>query len=355
MHLTVGICTWNRADLLDGTLASLAKVHIPAGITWDVIVANNNSTDHTEEVLDRHAGQLPLVRLFIAQQGKSHALNEVVCHLAGDLVLWTDDDVRLSADWIVRYVEAAQRWPEAAFFGGQIIPRFLAAEPDWLRPAWHILSGVYAARELGDEPFAFDCQRLPFGANMAARVAVQKQCRYDPELGRRGDLLLSCEETALMKQWLSEGHVGMWVPRSRVEHIITPERMELDYIRRYFFDLAKSKRPKAGADRRLVRSVRGAWYACQALKYQALSLLDPQAARPDRWMKYLARINYTWGRVESQWGDFPQWLKPRAVCRLERARLAVVTRAQPHNAQRTGEILPFPAPRQNVGKTSRVA
>jgi glucosyl-dolichyl phosphate glucuronosyltransferase len=305
MHLTVGICTWNRADLLDGALTSLAQVAVPPGVTWDIIVANNNSTDHTEDVLDRHARRLPLTRLFIAQQGKSHALNEVVRRLEGDLVLWTDDDVRIPPDWIASYVEAARRWPEAGFFGGRIIPQFLGEEPDWLRPAWRTISGVYAARDLGDEPFCFDRKQLPFGANMAVRVALQKKHLYDPELGRRGNLLLSCEETALMEQWLAEGQIGMWVPQSRVEHIITQERLEVDFIRRFFFDLGRSKRPRGIPGGTLRRFFRGLWYTGQVLKYRARSVFCPRTTQPAGWMKCLARINYNRGRVESQWGGFP--------------------------------------------------
>jgi hypothetical protein len=158
---------------------------------------------------------------------------------------------------------------------------------------------------LGDEPFRFDRKRLPFGANMAARVGLQKQYRYDPELGRRGAQLLSCEETALMEQWLADGHVGMWVPQSRVEHMIMSDRLELDYIRRFFFDLAKSKQRQGKAGRPLMPLLRSLWYACQAMKYQALGVFYPRATRPYRWMKCLARTSYCWGRVESQWGGVP--------------------------------------------------
>ena len=298
MHVTVAICTWNRADLLDGALRSLAKATIPAGVTWEVIVANNNSTDHTDEVLDKHVGGLPLTRLRVPRQGKSYALNEIVRRLAGDLVLWTDDDVEVADDWIVSYVNAARRWPKAAFFGGQIVPRFLGDEPRWLRPAWPTLSDVYAARELGNEPFAFDRRRLPFGANMAVRVAMQKCYRYDPKLGRRGGLLLAGEETALVEQWLADGHVGIWVPQSRVTHVISPDRLEIDYIRRFFFGLAESQLRRDRADSLLVRLLRGGWYACRALKYQALGLLHPQATQPAQWARQLKRISYGWGRVE---------------------------------------------------------
>jgi glucosyl-dolichyl phosphate glucuronosyltransferase len=320
MHVTVAICTWNRADLLDAALRSIADMAIPTGVTWDVIVANNNSTDHTEDVLDKHVGRMPLVRLFVPQQGKSYALNKVVERLAGDLVLWTDDDVRVPENWIASYVDAAYRWPEAVFFGGHIIPRFLGAEPSWLRPAWPAISGVYSARELGNEPFVLDRKRLPFGANMAARVTLQKRYRFDPELGRRGELLLSGEETALMHRWLSDGHVGMWVPESRVEHMITPDRLELDHIRRFFFGLAETKRPRGKANWPLVRFFRAGWYACRALTYQGLSGFHPQTTQPLRWIKCLKRISYCWGRVESQMGGFPSWLKPAAVRRLKEGR-----------------------------------
>ena len=181
MHVTVAICTWNRAALIDDTLASLAKVAIPGGVTWEIIVANNNSTDETEDVLYRHATQLPMTRLFVAQQGKSYALNKVVDALRGDLVLWTDDDVHLPEDWVASYVDAAQRWPNAAFFGGQVIPHFLSDEPDWLRPAWRVISGVYAARDLGTPAVSGKCADL----RLSGPIVVGQRCR-SPRAGREG-------------------------------------------------------------------------------------------------------------------------------------------------------------------------
>ena len=167
---------------------------------------------------------------------------------------------------------------------------------------------------------------------MAVRVAVQKQYRYDPALGRHGELLLAGEETALMQEFIRDGYVGMWVPQSRVQHIITPDRLELDHIRRFFFSLAESKRPCGGlAAWPLVRALRGGWYTCRALKYLALSKLHPQAAEPDRWMQYLTRISYCWGRVEAEWGGLPEWSKPAPVRRLKRHRAQPrITMPGPH-------------------------
>ena len=59
-RVTVAICTWNRADLLDRTLAQMHRLWIPEGVTWELLVVNNNCTDHTDEVINRHAAALPL-------------------------------------------------------------------------------------------------------------------------------------------------------------------------------------------------------------------------------------------------------------------------------------------------------
>lgn len=51
--VTVGICTFNRAALLDNTLLQFTKLRVPAGASWELVVVNNNSTDHTGDEIGR--------------------------------------------------------------------------------------------------------------------------------------------------------------------------------------------------------------------------------------------------------------------------------------------------------------
>jgi hypothetical protein len=53
MHVTVAICTWNRAGLLAQTLEQMRQLVIPPGVTWELIVVNNNCTDDTDQVIAR--------------------------------------------------------------------------------------------------------------------------------------------------------------------------------------------------------------------------------------------------------------------------------------------------------------
>jgi glycosyltransferase involved in cell wall biosynthesis len=95
--VSVIIWTWNRAALLDQTLERMHQLRIPEGVRWELVVVNNNCTDHTDELIARHASRLPLVNLHEAQPGKGHACNLALAHASGDLVAWTDDDVLVDA------------------------------------------------------------------------------------------------------------------------------------------------------------------------------------------------------------------------------------------------------------------
>mgnify|MGYP001307863011 FL=1 len=50
-HVDIAICTWNRRVMLANALASLCQLRIPAGVTVNVIVVDNNSTYGTAELL----------------------------------------------------------------------------------------------------------------------------------------------------------------------------------------------------------------------------------------------------------------------------------------------------------------
>ena len=240
MHLSVCICTWNRAALLDKTLAQLKQLSIPPGLDWELLVVNNNCTDETDLVLNRYAVALPLRRLYEARPGLSHARNCAIDAAQGDLLVWTDDDVLVDSQWLAAYCEAAGRCPQAAFFGGPIRPWFEAEPPSWLLECWDNLSGMYAVRELGDDEFALDTDHLPYGANYAIRADVQRKHRYDVNLGRQQNNMVSGEETAVLAAILAEGGSGHWLPGAKVRHFIPAERLTLNYLRQFFYGLGRT-------------------------------------------------------------------------------------------------------------------
>jgi glycosyltransferase involved in cell wall biosynthesis len=91
IEATVLIPTFNRATLLDETLTWLAATRVPAGFRWEVIVIDNNSTDGTRAVVERHATAfpVPLRYLFETRQGRSSALNAGIAAARGAVLAFT--------------------------------------------------------------------------------------------------------------------------------------------------------------------------------------------------------------------------------------------------------------------------
>ncbi|MEO8449056.1 MAG: glycosyltransferase [Gemmatimonadota bacterium] len=233
MHVTIAICTWNRAKLLRRTLERMTAL-APPRASWQLLVVNNASTDETDQVLEEFGTRLPLRRIWEAVPGLSNARNAAVAAAEGDYIIWTDDDVLVDARWLSAYEEAFSLRAEADFFGGPVSPWFEGTPPAWLTEAWAFVSSAYAARELGDQPFPFTHEVVPYGANYAVRLDVQRRHRYDPALGRVGTGTLSGEEVGVLRAILKERGSGWWVPGARVEHFIPAARQTVSFIRKYY-------------------------------------------------------------------------------------------------------------------------
>src|SRR4051794_12529654 len=110
MNVSVVICTWNRSKLLDQTLFAMRKLRIPSDVQWELLIVNNNCTDETDTILDKHSADLPIRPLFEQRPGKSFAANTAIAAAKHDLILWTDDDALVDSDWLAQYVKASEEW-----------------------------------------------------------------------------------------------------------------------------------------------------------------------------------------------------------------------------------------------------
>lgn len=297
MLVTIAICTWNRATLLDRTLSGMEELLVPDGTEFEVVVVNNCSTDGTDSVLATFQRRLPLVRVFESRLGHTYARNAAMEQARGELILWTDDDVLVARDWLLEYIRAAESECDVSFFGGPIEPDFEVEPPMWLRDVWEEVSGLYAIRELGDEPFWFNNERVPFGANFAIRGDIQRAHRYDTRLGRRGNDLGAADETTLLRTLLAEGHRGLWVPAARVKHFIPKERLGRQYLQENFFHQGRVATIKQRDEGRRLRMKDIVRIALRAIRSEVKWRLKSPNDRPKEWIGALRHSSFLWGRL----------------------------------------------------------
>lgn len=231
--ITIAICTWNRAPLLDRTLTQLQRLEIPAGLDYEIIVVNNNCTDNTDEIIARHRSVLPVRRLFERQKGVSAARNCAVANACGELLLWTDDDVLVDAGWLKEYVRAAKEWPDASFFGGTIQPWFEVAPPKWIQDHIKTIEAVYSLKTVRSAIEPLPRNHFPFGANMAFRTETLRKYPFDVRLGVCENGRVSGEETDLFRRMQRDGFQGVWVGTAKVRHYVPVRRLCLRYVREW--------------------------------------------------------------------------------------------------------------------------
>jgi glycosyltransferase involved in cell wall biosynthesis len=234
LDITVAVCTWNRAALLAETLGILSAVRVPAGVEWECLVIDNNSSDRTREVLASFAGRLPLRGLFEPIAGLARARNRAAREARGDFVLFLDDDIRVDREWLAAYVEAIARWPEASYLGGRIVPRYLNDPPSFVTSNLPTLAGLLGSLDFGPEERHFRAGENPYGGNMAVRRAAFASCRFDERLGHRHHERVLGDETDFFEELRRRAQQGVWVPAAKGEHLVPPEHLTLDAVYRHF-------------------------------------------------------------------------------------------------------------------------
>jgi len=235
MDVTVAICTWNRAQLLDRTLQQMCSLRVPDGLRWELLVVENNCTDDTPAVIERYSGRLPVRRLVEPLQGVSNARNCALRAAQGELLVYTDDDILVDEDWIAAHVSAARRWPNAGYFGGVIDPSYEGEPPAWFRANEQIL-GPYIgeALNLGPTERAMTNGEWPWGGNMVFRRSAVGSNSFQSNLGRRGNERTAGGERAFCRTLADAGFQGVWVPSAKVRHLVGAERLTLAFVRRNF-------------------------------------------------------------------------------------------------------------------------
>ena len=248
MDATILIATYNRARLLDRTLGSLRELQVAPGRTWEVIVVDNNSSDDTGAVVERHARTFPvsLRYLFEKKQGRSSALNAGISAASGRVIATTDDDVLVDVAWLDAALDALLHPadPAIAYAGGPVAPLWESDPPPWLDLTRGDLWGTIAIQDHGDRPFIYEeRQKVPLGANMAAtREFFVRVGDFRADLGRSsGRRVLGQEVPELLARARAAGLRGQYVPAMRVRHHVPSARLTKQYFRRWWFGKGVSK------------------------------------------------------------------------------------------------------------------
>src|SRR5436189_3059393 len=108
--------------MLDATLTALARQQPVAAGAWSCVVVDNNCTDSTAHVVERHCteGAIPGLRSVREPiQGLTPARLRGVRSSAAPWIAFVDDDCILEPDWVAEALSFARTYPDVGAFGGR--------------------------------------------------------------------------------------------------------------------------------------------------------------------------------------------------------------------------------------------
>ncbi|MET4108099.1 glycosyltransferase [Hymenobacter sp. UYP22] len=124
---TIIIAARNEAETLPGLLADLAA-QLPVAGGFEVLIADDHSTDATAPLVDRTALEvtfplrlLHLAKLPGAPTGKKAAVQAAIAAARAPWLLLTDADCRLPGGWVAAYARAVAAQPAARFISGPVL------------------------------------------------------------------------------------------------------------------------------------------------------------------------------------------------------------------------------------------
>jgi GT2 family glycosyltransferase len=180
----------------------------------ELLVVDNGSTDETGRIVRQiHPANLSLRMIQEPSAGKSHACNRALAEAAGEILLFTDDDVLVGPDWIEGMCRPILEFKADAVAGGVRFPPELDRQVRICRSWFACTAGI-----IPDRPDRF------VGANMAFRRDVLEQVPgFDTELGP-GALGFG-EETLFAFQLREAGFRLVARFDTAVEHHFDPARL----------------------------------------------------------------------------------------------------------------------------------
>ena len=171
--VSVVVCAYNAADTLADCLTSLGELTYP---DMEVIVVNDGSRDATGDIARRH---FHVRVLDLPNGGLSAARNAGLAAATGEIIAYTDADVRVDPDWLTYLVQPFLNSDVAGVGGPNVVP----ADDPWVSQCVARAPGGPIHVMLDDRI----AEHVP-GCNMAfRRAALLAADGFNPVYVRAGD------------------------------------------------------------------------------------------------------------------------------------------------------------------------
>ncbi len=225
--ISVVVCTYNRATLLESLLESLTRQTL-SDHCFEVIVVDNNSIDQTKTICQNFEKRFTyFVYSSEPKQGLSHARNNGYRHARGLYVAYLDDECLVPKDWLTTAVKHTQQG-RPDMMGGPYGCHYEGPKPAWVRDSY-----FSTIDELGSSLRKLPPSEYLSGGNMfILRSTLDELGGFDPSFGMSGKRLGYAEEIDFQKRLIAHNPNAerLYDPDLVVSHMVRQEKLNIRFL-----------------------------------------------------------------------------------------------------------------------------
>lgn len=319
--MTVILATRNRAAALAAALERLTRQETGGAFTYEVLVADNGSTDATAAVVRQaHPGTAARITyLSEPRPGKPFALNAAIAQACGTFLAFMDDDVAPAPQWLAALHRCFEE-TQADAVAGRVLPRWTAPRPAWLDDEAVRLLGLGcvdhgpARRRSADR---LDCRWV--GGNMAIRRSLIAR------VGLFDTRMLRGQDEEFYRRCLAQGAAIVYEPAAVAHHAVGAERMTPAYFRMWHDRAGYYRAYTLPWKATHAVTVMPMWRYGRLAGWAARWLVRALLRRP-WWARFYAelRLREEWSVLRHRAALWPRWVRAVATGQVTGQDLAAV-------------------------------
>jgi hypothetical protein len=166
--------------------------------------------------------------------------------------------------WLEAFMAGVRQFPEAAAFGGTIVPWFTDPPDPEMCDAFPALATGFCGLERTMAAGVLPDGEHIWGANMAFRRRAIEDLSFDTAFGPSPDVVGGGrDEVVFVRQLRRKGGIVIWLPAMRVKHYVMPSRTTLKYLKSFYwtrgYEEIRDQPPSDSEVRALVGAPKWLW------------------------------------------------------------------------------------------------
>lgn len=232
--ISVIICTYNGAERLPKTIGHIARQTASAKINWEVILADNGSTDGSKNLAyniwnEQNLAKVSFRVIFECRPGKLYALQNAIDKAEYEYLIICDDDNWLSPDYVENAYQLLESMPEIGAIGGQGIPVTDGIKlPEWFKDH----HSDYAVGQQAKTTGFLKPRAVLWGAGLCTRKTVYKEMyKTFPSLLTEHPTanILSAEDTEYCMRLNLKGYRLYYDANLKYQHFIPAHKLTKEF------------------------------------------------------------------------------------------------------------------------------